>query len=105
MTEVIDAVIIDEENIEASLIEDTSVDASVIASDIIRLGFDENYKLSEDDMTLIAAQVKLPTATRTTKGVVKVGNRLSIGLDGTLSADDEEILTNLEIEELLNAMA
>ena len=105
MAEVIDAVIIDEENIEASLIEDISVDASVIASDIIRLGFDENYKLSEDDMTLIAAQVKLPTATRTTKGVVKVGNRLSIGLDGTLSADDEEILTNLEIEELLNAMA
>lgn len=95
------------ETIQARIIDTETVEAKLSSSEILRLGLSSDYRLSDEEKAIIAAMVDVdvPTATKTTKGVVKVGDRLNIDTDGTLSAQEAETLSNTEIENLLEAMA
>ena len=95
------------ETIQARIIDTETVEAKLSSSEILRLGLSSDYRLSDEEKSIIAAMVDVdvPTATKTTKGVVKVGDRLNIDTDGTLSAQEAETLSNTEIENLLEAMA
>ena len=95
------------ETIQARIISTETVEAKLNSSDLLRLGLSEDYRLSDEERAIIAAMVDVdvPIATKEAPGVVKVGDRLNIDTDGTLSAQEAETLSNTEIENLLEAMA